>query len=135
MGMLKTLLPLVEVMADNCTTLDAAIAVIESAGLVVATVTRRIKPILAAKQGPQSGSVVLEANATALGAAGQKKSFFNWQATSNGGQTWIVLPSTPKCRTSVANLTPLATYGFRVAVTSSSGIMGEWSPIVSFLVH
>jgi hypothetical protein len=32
-------------------------------------------------------------------------------------------------------LTPLSTYGFRVSVTNSAGIQGEWSQIISFLVH
>jgi hypothetical protein len=52
-------------------------------------------------------------------------------ARSNGGAKVVGEVGKP----SVANLTPLTTYGFRVAVTSSSGIMGEWSPIVSLLVH
>ncbi len=134
-GMLKTVLPLVQAIADASPTLEGSIAVIEAAGLVVALVPKRIKPILAATQPPQGGPVELSANATALGAASGRKSFFNWQATPDGGKTWLTLPSTPKCKTSVANLTPLTLYGFRVAVTSSSGIMGEWSPLVSFLVH
>ena len=134
-GLLKTVLPLVQALADQSATLDGAIAVIEAAGLVVAFVAKRIKPILAAKQGPVSGSVVLEANATALGALHARKSFFNWQATADGGKSWLTFPGTPRCKTSVANLTPLTTYGFRVALTDSSGVMGEWSPIVSFIVH
>ena len=133
--MLKTVVPLVQALADQSATLDGAIAVIEAAGLVVAVVPKRIKPILAAKQGPVSGSVVLEANATALGAKESRKSFFNWQATADGGKSWLTFPGTPKCKTSVANLTPLTTYGFRVALTDSSGVMQEWSPVVSFVVH
>jgi hypothetical protein len=77
--------------------------------------------------------VDLDANATALGAAGRKKSCFNWQFTADG-KTYVTLPPTPTCKTSVSNLTPLATYGFRVSVTGSSGIAGEWSQTVSFLV-
>jgi hypothetical protein len=133
-GMLKTVLPLVQAIADASGTLEGSVAAIEAAGLAVALVPKRIKPILAVTQPVQGGSVVLGANATALGAAGRKKTFFNWQATPDG-KTWITLPPTPKCKTSVANLTPLTSYGFRVAVTNSSGIMGEWSPVVSFLVH
>ncbi len=135
MGMLKTLLPLVQVMADQCTTVDAATAVIEAAGLVVATVTRRIKPILAVKQGPQSGSVVLVANATALGAIRTRKHFFAWQCSADGGLTWVTLPSTPRSKTSMANLESLTAHSFRVALVDSSGVMGEWSPTVTFIVH
>ncbi len=134
-GMLKTVLPLVQAIADASPTLAGSIAVIEAAGLVVALVVKPIKPVLAATQPPQGGPVQLSANATALGAVRGRKSFFNWQATADGGRTWLTLPPTPKCKTSVANLTPLTMYGFRAAVTSSSGILGEWSPVVSFLVH
>jgi hypothetical protein len=134
-GMLKTILPLVQAIADASATLEGSVATIEAAGLVVALVPKRIKPILAATQPPQGGNVVLDANATALGAVRGRKTFFNWGATPDGGKTWITLPPTPKCKTSVPNLTPLTLYGFRVAVTNSSGVMGEWSPVVSFLVH
>ena len=134
-GMLKTILPLVQAIAEASPTLEGSIAVIEAAGLVVALIPTRIKPVLAAEMGPQSGTVLLEANATALGAAHGRKTFFNWQASPDGGKTWVTLPPTPKCKTSAANLTPLTTYGFRVAVTSSSGVTGEWSPIVSLIVH
>jgi hypothetical protein len=133
--LLKAILPLVQAIADQSPDLNGSIAIIEAAGLVVALVPTRIKPILAAKQGPVSGSVVLEANATALGAKAGRKGFFNWQGTADGGKTWLTFPASPKCRTSVANLTPLTPYGFRVALTDSSGVMGEWSPIVSFIVH
>ncbi len=133
-AMLKAILPLVQAIADTSTTLEGSIATIQAAGLVVALVAKRTKAILAATQAQPGGPVVLDANATALGAAGSKKTFFNWQSTADG-KTWITLPSTPKCKTSVANLTPLTTMGFRVAVTNSSGVMGEWSQIVSFLVH
>ena len=134
-GMLKTVLPLVQTIADQSGTVDAAIATIEAAGLVVALVTKRIKPILAAKQGPPGSPVVLEANATALGAIRTRKNFFNWQVSSDGGLTWVTLPPTGKCKTSVANLTPLTHYGFRVALSDSSGVLGEWSQIIGFLVH
>jgi hypothetical protein len=129
--MLATILPLVRAIANQSGTLEGAIAVIQAAGLAVSLVPKRIKPILAATQSLPGAPVVLDANATALGAAGHKKSFFNWQATADG-KTWITLPSTPKCKTSVPNLTPLTTYGFRVAVTNSDGVMGEWTPVLPF---
>jgi hypothetical protein len=69
------------------------------------------------------------------GAATARKSFVNWQCTGDGGATFTTLPSTPKSKTSVANLTPLTTYGFRVSVTGSDGVAGPWSQVISFLVH
>ena len=121
--------------ADAAPTLDDAVKIIEAAGLFVQIVTVPHKAILTAKQGPEPGTVDLYANATALGAAGHMKTFFNWSYTSDGGKTYIALPSTPKAKTSVANLTPLTTYGFRVSVTFSDATTGAWSQTVTFLVH
>lgn len=134
-GMLETELTYVQGCADKCSTPEEAAATIEAARLSVARVGQHLKPILVVKQGATSGSVNLEANAKALlGGNYKKKNFFNWQSTSDG-KTFVSLPSTPKCKTSVTNLTPLATYGFRVSVTNSAGIAGEWSQVVSFLVR
>jgi hypothetical protein len=69
------------------------------------------------------------------GAIRTRKSFFNWQVPTDGGLTWVTLPSTGKCKTSVANLTSLIDYSFRVALSDASGVMGEWSQVVRFLVH
>ena len=132
-GLMESAMALVQTIADAAGSLDEAISTIQAAGLLVASVPHRTKAILAVTQGPQPGSVNLDANATALGAAGRKKSCFNWQFTADG-KTYVTLPPTPTCKTSVSNLTPLATYGFRVSVTGSSGIAGEWSQTVSFLV-
>jgi hypothetical protein len=133
-GMMESAMTLVQAIADSAASMAQAVATIEAAGLVVAIVPQHTKAILTVKQGPQPGSVVLYANATALGAANKKKTFFTWQSTADG-KTYVTLPSTPKATTSVSNLTPLTTYGFRVCVTNSSGIAGEWSQTVSFLVH
>jgi hypothetical protein len=78
--------------------------------------------------------VILIANAGVLTAGLKGGYFFNWDSTLDG-KTFTVLPSTPKSKTSVANLTPLTTYGFRVSVTDSTGTPGQWSQIIYFLVH
>jgi hypothetical protein len=112
-----------------------SIAVIEAAGFDVALVSAYAKPILAVTQGPVPGSVVLRANALALAGRSRAGRFFNWQATSDGGQTFIGLPPTSKAKTSLASLPPLTTHGFRVSVTTSDGVTGPWSQVVAFLVH
>ena len=134
-GMLETQTNTVQGLADQAATWEQAVSIIELAALTVARVGKRAKPILAITQGPQPGSVVLDANATALAGPGKKKSFFNWGYTLDGGKTFIPLPSTPKARTTLANLTPLTTVGFRVSITKSNGIAGDWSQVVAFLVH
>ena len=132
--MLETGLALVQAIADASPDYDTAVKVLQTAGLHVAIVPSRSKAILTVKQGPQPGSVELRANATALKASKSKKACFNWQYTLDG-KVFINMPSTPTSKTSLANLTPLTTVGFRVSVTGSNGIPGEWSQTVSFLVH
>jgi hypothetical protein len=133
-GMLETQQTTVQGVADASATPEEAISTIEAAGLSVAQVASYAKAILAVTQGSTPGTVALSANATALGAAKTKKSFFNWEYTADG-KTFIAMPSTPKSKTSLTGLTPLSTYGFRVAVTDADGVLGPWSQIVSFLVH
>jgi hypothetical protein len=133
-GMLEAELTTVQGIADKASTPEEAASIIEAARLSVARVGQHTKPVLATKQGATSGSVDLEANAKLLTGGSKKKSLFNWQYTSDG-KLFVSLPSTPKAKTSVPNLTPLATYGFRVSVTNSAGIAGEWSQVVSFLVR
>jgi hypothetical protein len=125
-GLMETRVLYVQGVADTSATPEQAVATIEASALSVALVASYTKPVLGIKQGPTPGSVVLDANASALTGGNQKKSFFNWQSTADGGKTFVTLPSTPKSKTSLANLTPLTTYGFRVNVTLSDGVPGEW---------
>jgi hypothetical protein len=133
-GMLETDLGYIQNCADKSPTLDQAVATIQAGGVEVAGVGSRVKGILEVKQGPTPGSVLLDANAALLTAGLKGGYFFNWESTLDG-KTFVTLPSTPKSKTSVANLTPLTTYGFRVGVTDSNGIPGQWSQIIYFLVH
>ena len=133
-GMLENAATYTQGIADASGSLDQAVAVIEAAGFVVALAAQRSKAVLTATLGPELGSVALNANATALGAARTRKTCFNWQSTVDG-KVFVTLPSTPKSKTSVANLTPLTTYGFRVSVTASNGVAGPWSQVVYVLVH
>ncbi len=134
-AMMETQVNTVQGYADTCAGLDQAIAVILAGGLQVALVSGYTKPILGVKQATPGGLVTLDANAMALTGGSYKKSFFNWQSTADGGKTFVTLPPTPTSKTTVADLTPLSTYGFRVCITRSDGTMGEWSQVVSFLVH
>jgi hypothetical protein len=124
----------VQQIADNSPTLEQAVATIQASALDVALVGSEVKAIIKVRQGP-SGSVRLQGHRAELTADIRGAVFFNWQITSDGGKTFTTLPSTPRAKTSVANLTPLTTYGFRVSVTGPDGVPGEWSQIVNFLVH
>jgi hypothetical protein len=134
-GLLEAGVMYVQQTADALPTLDAAISAIQAAGLTVALVPRYQKPILKVTHGPTPGSVALDANAKQLGAGGRRKTFFNWQYTADGGRTFVNAPPTPKSKTLLSGLTPLTSYGFRVSVTNPDGVAGEWSPLVTFIVH
>jgi hypothetical protein len=133
-GMLETEVTYIQGVADKSPTWDQAVATLQAGGLLVAAVPHRVKAILGVAQGPTPGSAVLDANATALTANLKGRFFFNWESTVDG-KTFVTLPSTPTHKTTVSNLTPLTSYGFRVSVTNAAGIPGEWSQIVYFLVH
>jgi hypothetical protein len=114
---------------------EQAEVIITAAGMAIARVPSFHKPALAAKLGTQSGSVILEANATLLvGKNVSKKATFNWEYSAGGGKTWIAAPSTPLTTTTIVGLTPLTTYEFRVCATVSKST-GEWSQAVSLLVR
>ncbi len=134
-GMMETEVCTVQGYADACVGLDQAVYVIRAGGLEVALVGQRTKAILAVTQETPGGPLTLDANAGALAGRTSKKTQFNWQSTGDGGKTFVTLPSTPKSKTTVANLPPLSTYGFRVCVTTSDGVMGEWSQVISILVR
>jgi len=91
------------------------------------------KPLLAVKNGPGSGAVLLDANAGLLEGTRRLK-VFNWRCTKGGGLSFLSMPSTPSAQTEIAGLTPLTMVGFQVAVTVRRQPQGPWSQTVSILV-
>jgi hypothetical protein len=120
--------------ADQAASWDEAVSILKAGGLVIAGISTYTKGILVVRQGPTPGSAVLDANVGVLTAELRGKFFFNWEYTLDG-KTFVALPSTPNHKTQVDNLAPLTNVGFRVSVTDASGTRGEWSQVVSFLVH
>jgi hypothetical protein len=133
--MLEAELLYVQSIADQAATIEAAAAVIEAAGYTVALASKYQKPLLQVKQGPTSGAVLIIANAGLLTGGSRRKSYFGWQYSADGGKTWITMISTPKATTTLTGLTALTTYSFRVSVTMSDAVPGEWSQVITFLVH
>jgi hypothetical protein len=86
----------------------------------------RNKPPLAVKAGV-SGSVQVVAKAT----KGAKAN--DWQMSTDGGKTWVDMPSTTKAMTTVANLTPGTTVQFRQRVLTKAG-SSDWSIPVPHVV-
>ena len=116
---------------------EAAIALIESGGLLVAKAGTHQKAVLTAALTATQGTVFLDANRKLLvgTADASKKAYFNWQWSADGGKTWTSVPSTPYASTEIPGLTPLSTYSFRVSVTIAKQPTGPWSQAVALLVH
>jgi hypothetical protein len=85
------------------------------------------------------GSVLLEANASLLVAAGtstgkNRNRFFLWRYTLDGGKTYISVDPTSIGRTVIPNLPPATLVGFQVAMKDSVG-PGEWSVTTPLFIH
>jgi hypothetical protein len=129
---LMTLKAFVQGIADLVTP-EAAIGIIEAAGMVVGRVPIRAKAILEAKlAAPGSGIVHLLCNATLLVGKSRKKTTFGWE-WSLDGKTWTNAGTTAYASTLVPGLTLGSTYWFRVSATVGK-VQGEWSQSVSLLV-
>jgi hypothetical protein len=99
----------------------------QDAGMSLHKRTAPNKPPLAVKAGATSGSVKVVAKAT----KGAKAN--DWQLSTDGGKTWVDLPSTTKAETSVANLTPGTLVQVRQRVLTKAG-ESDWSVPVPHVV-
>ena len=104
-----------------------AASIAADAGMSLRKAPVRNKPPLAVKAGATSGLVHVVAKAT----QGAKAN--DWQMSTDGGKTWVDLPSTTKARTEVANLAPGTTVQFRQRVLTKGG-EGDWSMPVQHVV-
>lgn len=113
-----------------------AIAIIQNAGLLVAGLPLRAKPVLALALGKQSGSVHCDANVGQLAGPGKihRARFFNWEYTVDGGVSFITATPSPTGKTTLHNLAPLTTVGVRVNLHDLTG-PGPWSQVVTILVR
>jgi hypothetical protein len=135
MGLLNKGLGYVQDLADSAQSYDQAVSVIKAGGLFVAGSPGYQKALLTVRQSMPGAPVVLDANVGMITNKSKKGRFFGWQYTADGGKTFVSLPTTAKGIATVAGLTALTTYGFRVNVTLTDGITQPWSQIVEFLVH
>lgn len=104
-----------------------AAQIAEDAGMKLHKTPAVDKPPLAVKAGATSGSVQVVAKATKGATAN------DWQMSSDGGKTWVDLPSTTKASTTVANLTPGTSVQFRQRVLTKAG-SSDWSNPVPHVV-
>jgi hypothetical protein len=113
---------------------DQGPMIAKAAGMRVGQTSPYVKPVIEATQAQPGAPVHLDANVAALTTGVKGRVYFNWQMSSDGGKTWLSTPSTPHGNTDVSGLTALATYMFRVSITSRQG-PGPWCEAITFLVH
>ena|SRR5277367_3292411 len=101
-------------------------AIITGAGMSLKRVGRHDKPLLEARPGGVSGSVLLYAKAM------RKRCFYDWQYSLDGIH-WLSLPSTLKASTDLAGLAFATPYFFRVRRSTKAG-PGDWSDPFRLLV-
>lgn len=132
-GMMMSELVYIQSIADAGNP-DAAVSILHAGGVGIAASSKHDKAILTVAPGPSPGSVALAANAGALlGSNRGRKHFFCWEYTTDG-ETFVTMPATPEAKTTLTGLTPLTTVGFRVAATTSKGVVGAWSQVVDVLI-
>ena len=106
---------------------DNAAEIAQDAGMQLAKVGLRTKPLLAVKPGPTSGSVHAVAKATQGAGANE------WQYSTDGGKTWLDAPSTTRASTVIVGLTPMSTVLVRQRVVTKLGV-SDWSVPVPHVV-
>ena len=113
------------------------VALIENAGMLVATAPARTKAVLSLALGKASGSVVCSASVALLLGTGALKPkqlrFFNWQYTLDG-KTFLNAPPTSTWKTTLLGLPLLTVVGVRVNLNNADG-PGPWSQVVNILIH
>jgi hypothetical protein len=102
-------------------------AIVQGAGLAVRKPPVHPPRTFAAKPGAVSGSVKLVAPSAA------RRSSYEWQISTDGGKTWMTLPSTLQAKTTVQGLAVAATATFRYRAVTKTG-EGDWSQPTSVLV-
>jgi hypothetical protein len=120
----------VQGLCDAAPDLEHAAALAAAASLDAKVVTAPHKPDFQGK--------VLGAGAVHLYAKLPVKKgthiFFEWQMSTNNGQTWASLPNTNSADTLVQGLTPTTIVQFRHRSTVKN-VASEWSQVIAVQVH
>jgi hypothetical protein len=106
---------------------DNAASIIQSAGMALKKTAVRPPRVFAAKPAAVSGSVELVTHAAA------RRASYQWEYSTDGGKTWVLLPATLQTKTVVSGLAPAATVSFRYRPVTKGG-EGDWSQPTSLIV-
>jgi hypothetical protein len=111
---------------------NAAVALIQQAGLLVAAAQVRAKDLLAAELVTATNLVHLTCNQTMLCGKTRKKTIFHWQMSTDN-KTWTNLTSTNYATTTLPNPGP-GTWYFRVSAVVGKDVI-DWTQAVGLAIH
>ena len=102
-------------------------SIIQSAGIAVRKTPVRPPRVFDARTGDVTGSVKL------IAAAAARRASYEWEYSTDGGKTWVNVPSTLQAKTTIAGLATGTTVQFKYRSVTKDG-EGDWSQPVSLLV-
>ncbi|HEY1696053.1 MAG TPA: hypothetical protein VGG39_27990 [Polyangiaceae bacterium] len=102
-------------------------SIIESSGMALKKLAVHPPRVFAAKPGLVAGTATIIAPS-----AGQRASY-DWQYSTDGGKTWVSMPSTVQAKTSLSGQTSGTTVEFRYKTVTKIG-EGDWSPAVALVI-
>jgi hypothetical protein len=108
--------------------LEHAEQIVTSSGFVVRKPKARTKPPFSVKPGPTSGSALCEARAAA------KRASYEWEASTDGGETWVRGGSSLEARFLFTGLPVAAIVLFRYRAVTRIGV-GDWSEPISVTIR
>jgi hypothetical protein len=111
---------------------NAGVALIQSAGLLVAAVQTHTKDLLKAELVTATNMVHLICNATMLCGKTSKKTVFHWQMSTDQ-KSWTNLTSTNYAEATLPNPGP-GTWYFRVSAVVGKDVI-DWTQAVSLVIH
>jgi hypothetical protein len=118
---LKQLVAYVETVANA--NVATAAAVINSAGMVVRKQPLHAKNDVNFRKNAASGSVVVMARVGT-----RAKESHDWQYSTDGGKTWLPLPSTQQAKTTITGLSPGSTVQVKTRSLSKTGYSAWTDP-------
>jgi hypothetical protein len=102
-------------------------SIIQSSGIGLRKTPNKVPRGFHAKPGAVSGSVKIVAPAAA------RRASYEWQYCTDGGKTWVAMPSTLQSKTQLLGMTPATTVMFRFRAVTKQG-ESDWSQAISMLV-
>jgi hypothetical protein len=125
-GLLQQLEAYVQSVVDA--DLDNAVSITNGAGMSVRKTPVGHPQVLAARPGAVSGTAKVTAPVAA------RRASYDWEYSTDGGKTWVAMPSTLQAKTSMTGLSAATTVQFRYRPVTKTG-QGNWSTPISMMVQ